>query len=292
MKRGGQQRLAKLDAVETYARRELVDALQKAQRNVAAEIARAARDRRIVTSERRRLKSFSAIGGYYDRLDRELTALIKDASYTGAKLFHDEAIADLRAARGRVDKAVVLFDRKRVDQVWSVVAPENGENLAAVFTDKMNAMQKTNLRQALIDTWRQAELEGQTLAERHKAAKEKWDALAGDTLASRFVDRSGRPWDNDNYLNMLTRTTVARVSRDTYFDTLTAAGYDLAVIENVDGDACDTCVEWDGKIISITGTSRDYPSYQDAMTDGWGHPNCRCSAEYIDETELPKPEGG
>jgi hypothetical protein len=35
---------------------------------------------------------------------------------------------------------------------------------------------------------------------------------------------------------MPTRTTCARVARDTYFDTLIANGDDLAVIKNADGE--------------------------------------------------------
>lgn len=280
----GGRRLAKLERVERDVRPKLRAALRTAQERVAAEIARAGRDKRTAVSERRRRQTFSAIGGYYDRLERELTAMIQDAAYQSASLFHAEAVEDIRAARGRVAQAVVKFDRRRVDAVWQVVAPENGERLAAVFTQRMGILQKRNLRQALVDVWRQSDLEGLTLAERHAALRARWDELAGDTLANRFVDSVGKAWDNDRYLDMLTRTTCARVARDTYFDTLVANGDDLAVIENVDGDACEACAAWDGVILSISGASRDYPSYQEAIDAGMFHPQCRCSAERVDET--------
>jgi hypothetical protein len=83
---------------------------------------------------------------------------------------------------------------------------------------------------------------------------------------------------------MLVRTTTARVARDSYMDTLVSNGDDLAVIQNADGTACDICQAWDGVIMSISGANTDYPSYNQALNAGWGHPNCRCTAERIDET--------
>ena len=281
---GARKRLAMLERVEADVSRELATALRTAQRNVAERIARAARDKKIVASERTRRAAFSAIGGFYDRLERELTEAIRGAAFTSAKLFHAQALSDIRAARGRVGQAIVAFDRRRVDAVWQVIAPDNGKNLAAVFTKSMADNQIGYLRKSLIDVWRQGDLEGLTLTERHREIQKLWDTHAGNTLANRFVDRAGRPWDNSKYLNMLVRTTSARVARDTYFDTLVKNGDDLAIIENVDGDACEVCQEWDGRIISITGRTTGYPSYDKATGGGWGHPNCRCTAERVDET--------
>ncbi len=283
----GRRRLAKLERVEADARRELLAAMRRTQRDVAETIAKAARDRGIVASERRRIRAFSAIGGFYDRLERELTAHIHDAAYGAARMFHEEAVEDIRAARGRVAQAVVKFDRRRVDAIWSVVAPDNGVNLAAVYTKKLDMLQRQQLRQALVDVWREADLQGMTLVERHREIQRRWDQLAGDTLSNRFVDAAGRRWNNADYLDMLTRTTCARVARDTYFDTLIANGDDLAIIEKVDGDACEVCAEWDGKVISITGRTAGHPSYKDAMAAGWGHPRCRCTAERVDATDEP-----
>lgn len=42
------------------------------------------------------------------------------------------------------------------------------------------------------------------------------------------------------------------------------------MIENVGGEACAVCGEWDGKVISITGLINGYPSYAEAMQVGWG----------------------
>lgn len=291
MPRNGQRRLTMLKKVEATARAGMTTAIRNAQRGAAEAIARAARDKGILTSERRRKEAFSAVGGYYDRLERELTALIKDATYQSAKWFHEEAVSDVRSARKNLAAGVVMFDRRRVDAVWQIVAPENDRGLAAVFTDKMTKAQIGALRQSLVEVWREADVAGLTLNERHALVQSKWDQLAGNVLSDRFVDRAGRAWANADYLNMLMRTTCARVARDSYFDTLTKAGFDLAIIENVDGEACEVCQAWGGKIISISGSTKEYPSYQLAMDAGWGHPNCRCTAEYIDETQIPEAAG-
>jgi hypothetical protein len=37
-------------------------------------------------------------------------------------------------------------------------------------------------------------------------------------------------------------------------------------------------------IVSVTGTNEKYPAYDDALESGWGHPNCDCVLERVDET--------
>jgi hypothetical protein len=101
--------------------------------------------------------------------------------------------------------------------------------------------------------------------------------------AYKFVDVAGRQWDNARYLNMLVRTTTARIARESFNQTLTDAGLDLIRFRNV-GDSCPVCKAWDGVIISVSGADKRFPSYQEAINGGAWHPNCDCIQDYVDET--------
>lgn len=163
------------------------------------------------------------------------------------------------------------------------IQPENGPSLAAVFTQKMSEEDREKLRGAVLKSIRQGELESWTARERAKEIQKAWDAAAGDLNAARFVDRSGREWDNARYLQMLVRTTQSRLSRESYIDTVVEHGDDLMRIQSA-GDNCQYCQAWSGIIVSVTGTNPNYPSYDDAIDGGVFHNNCDCMLERIDET--------
>lgn len=285
MARRGQEKLGVLKARERVAMGSLERAIKAARQRVAIIVHSAARDRGLVISGRNRERLYKRIGDVYLQLDNGLKDWGKDLVNKSAIDWHDEAISDITGQTG-VDPSnqVTRFSREYAEDVWKRVAPENGKSLAAVFTDKMSQEDVKALRRATVDVYREASLSGMTLNEIHAAIQDKWDKIAGDQAAFQFVDSAGRPWETARYLQMLVRTTTARVARDSYFETLTKHGDDLAVIANVDGEACDICQAWDGVIISITGSSDAFPSYAQATAAGWGHPNCRCSAERVDET--------
>lgn len=54
-----------------------------------------------------------------------------------------------------------------------------------------------------------------------------------------------------------------------------------------DQKVCPKCAEWQGKIISVDGSDKKYPSMDDFIKSGGYHPNCRCSAQEIKTDEIP-----
>jgi hypothetical protein len=279
----GLRRKAGLEAAEKAVVQPMNAALREAHRHVAETIAKASGDKRLLTSPAFRRKTFSAVGLHYKVLEKELAALMHRGGLKVSELFRAEAISDIRAARKGTAKTIVKFDRRRAQVTMEMIAPETASQLVASVTDRMSRMQVDRLRKVFVDVWRTADLEGLTLRDRASLMQDGWSKVAGESASGVLTDAAGRVWNPSAYSTMLVRTTQARVARDSYFDVLTANGDDLAIIENVDGDACEICTEWDGKVISITGSSTEHPSYQDAMDEGWGHPNCRCTAERYDE---------
>lgn len=270
-------------------RRQAVAADRELQRRVAAarqeigrRILRASRDPRYAASVRLREQFFGEISGVYERLGAELDNWFKDLTAGTATDWHRAALEDIREKRGRVSSSVVRFDLDRVQRYWGLVNPENKSSIAAVFTEKMSAGDKQGLRAAAVDAFRQGQLEAWTARQTAKELQRRWDDAAGNVMADRFVDAGGRRWTNASYLQMLVRTTQQRVARESYVDTLIKDGDRLARIVSA-GENCPVCDAWAGLIVKLTPTDDPYPSYQDALDAGWGHPNCDCHLEYVDE---------
>lgn len=214
-------------------------------------------------------------------LQKDLNRIIAEGVEKAAGIGHAEAA---KAIAGEpVGGKLLQYDPKRTAKYLSLITPENGRGLAAVFTDRMTEKAVKDLRRITVDVFRRADLEALTANERHKELQKAWDVAAGDLNTFRFTDSAGKDWENARYLQMLVRTTQARVHREAFADTLIENGDDLVRI-TPQGDNCPICQAWSGIIISMTGTNADFPSYDDALEAGMYHPNCDCMMERIDET--------
>jgi hypothetical protein len=274
-------RLKKLDKIEAIQIRAMQKAIADARAEVAAKISASARDPKFIGSESVRKTQLAQISKTLGSMEKACQQFMFSGGMATAKLAQQFANDDLKAAG--IKSGIVKFDRKRFLETWQMVSPENGPLLAATMVENLNLQVTQGIRQALTDTWRAGEIKGWTLAKRSREIRKAMDGIAGEVSGHKFRDRGGRLWDDRHYTQMLVRTTNARVERDRYLDTLAQNGMDLVIIENVDGDACPVCTAWDNRIVSISGNDSRFPSYSDALGDGWGHPNCRCSAEYADE---------
>lgn len=279
-------RLAKISRLKKQAVRgsaELMGRVQEARNRIADKVRNASRDPKFVAYRAKREELFGEVSGYYERLSVELDTWLKELTEKQALDWHKAALSDLHATPGAVRASAERFSRERVLKYWELIHPNNAANLTATFTTEMAKRDIQALRQSFVSTWRQGDLEGWTLRQRSKELQSAWDTAAGNMSSDRFIDASGRPWANAQYLQMLTRTTSARVARESYLDTLIADGDDLARIVNP-GEPCDICEAWTDLIVSISGSNPNYPSYDEALAAGLFHPNCLCHTEYIDET--------
>lgn len=90
-----------------------------------------------------------------------------------------------------------------------------------------------------------------------------------------LVDRSGKTWQLDSYAEMLVRTKQREVFNTGTANRLLENGYDLAQIS--DHGAEDSCAEWEGEIISLTGATPGYSTLSEVENDDTHmfKPNCR-----------------
>ncbi len=264
--------------------RDLQSYVRSARQDVRRTIQDALADVPNLASIREQRGVFRQLAEKWENLGQRIDDWALELAGKVAPRFREAAVADImRQGAAGVRSRITPYSREFAERVFGLVAPENGKHIAAVFTDKMDSMTVSALRQSAISKIRQASVEGWTGQRIHKEIQEAWGMIAGDMGAYKFVDVAGRQWDNARYLNMLVRTTTARIARESFNQTLTDAGLDLIRFRNV-GDSCPVCKAWDGVIISVSGADKRFPSYQEAINGGAWHPNCDCIQDYVDET--------
>jgi len=89
-----------------------------------------------------------------------------------------------------------------------------------------------------------------------------------------FKDRSGRMWNMRTYAEMHARTVCMEAHLQGTANRLVEQGHDLVKVSTHRG-ACELCQPWQGKILSITGKTKGYPTLEEAKAAGLFHPNCR-----------------
>ena len=118
---------------------------------------------------------------------------------------------------------------------------------------------------------------------------ETWKQVANryrEQLAERgvtgFRDRSGRAWNMRTYTEMVARTTTQQAHIEGTLNRLSEQDHDLIIVSRHKG-ACSLCAPWEGKVLSISGKTKGYPTFAEAKAAGLMHPNCRHTVSlYID----------
>lgn len=93
-------------------------------------------------------------------------------------------------------------------------------------------------------------------------------------------DRAGRNWTLDRYSEMLVRTKAVEARNQGLTNRMLTSGYDLVEVSNHRTDH-EACAKWEGKILSLTGKTPGYPTYDEAKSSGLFHPNCKHAINVI-----------
>lgn len=94
-----------------------------------------------------------------------------------------------------------------------------------------------------------------------------------------LVDKGGRGWSLDRYTEMLIRTKSVEARNRGLANRVVENDYDLVQVSS--HGATDQCGKWEGKILSVSGKTGDYPTVSDAEADGLFHPNCKHAINVI-----------
>ena len=261
----------KADAVATSAS----VLVQRAIRDINGEIANLSRELNLAGSSADRDKVYGMIGEKMNRLSRQLNRLLVAQNELAAKTAAKSASA--------MTGVEIKYSAKRAQAVFEMVSPAQGENLAAVFTDKMGAGIVNALRNATVDALREQAVAGGSLKETAAAMRDKWFDAVKDGVPH-FTDASGREWNTAAYFQMNVRTNSMRVYNDCLIDDVAReTGSDIMRISTGGSDPNCECAAWEGTLISLTGKTPGLPTYDDAKAGGCFHPNCVHTLEVVDE---------
>jgi hypothetical protein len=173
-------------------------------------------------------------------------AMLKDAGISTSAAFgaiHQQAAQVLAENAYQRFEDVVQVIGRQVNDIYRELALENVRGTVVGY-----------------DTWKQtARRFREQLAER---------GVTG------FKDRSGKMWNMRTYTEMVARTTTMEAHLQGTANRLVEQGHDLIKVSTHRG-ACEKCVPWQGKILSITGKTEGYPTLEEAKAAGLFHPRCR-----------------
>lgn len=109
---------------------------------------------------------------------------------------------------------------------------------------------------------------------RREALNELRGSLQDNIIRTKFVNRRGAKYDSEFYFRTLVKTFGQEFRNSIYIDSLVENKIDLVKISS--HGAKDRCRRWEGVIISLTGSTKGYPTFEQSRLSGdiW-HPNCR-----------------
>lgn len=252
------------------AEAKLVASLQAGKAKVQSLIKGDAADPKMATSEEARKGLYDGVLRMYEALTGGLAGALNEAYNETAQK------AAVQAAKQIGEDALeVKFSKARLDNVLQIIHSGSVTDFCAVLTHKMGEQVVTALRAAVMEVLRRQAVEGLSAAEANKELQAAWARVANDANTYKFVDRGGRVWENARYFQMLVRTNSWRIWREIYLDTIASMGEDLVRISSDSGpEQCKVCKAWEGRILSVSGKDKRFPSYQDARAAGVFHPNC------------------
>lgn len=206
-----------------------------------------------------------------DRLQSDGGTIIRRAVTDGLRAGNTAGLADLaETVVGDVGPAARAADARAAPAI---------EALADAVVTEMRPVYTAVLR-ATDDSYRAA-IAGATArrlagaADTRRAAQQAWSALAAQGITG-FVDSGGRRWQLSTYVEMATRTAVARAAVVGQTDVWAAAGIvDCYVVDNP--RECPICQPWETKILSLgdTRSGNAVATLAEAQAAGLHHPNCR-----------------
>lgn len=124
-------------------------------------------------------------------------------------------------------------------------------------------------RQMGVRALQKATILGET---RRQATQRMLEELIENGISS-LTDAAGKMWNLGTYAEMHARTTAMEASNLATENRMAEVGEDLVKISRHPG-ACPLCIPWQGKILSLSGESDEYPSVDEARAAGLFHPNC------------------
>lgn len=264
--------------------------LKKSQRSINGAIKEFTALQNYLTNNATRNALYTELAKEYKVLNSNVNDWVESEVNVTSKNWWNYAKEDL--PKGAVKGTFGAFSDKYVEDIIGFINPATVDTQVAMNAQIGGMM--TNdiraLRAAVSTTLAEGAVEGLT---NPQMAERMLSKVSQGTGKFAFIDKAGRNWTADSYFGMLNRTLHAQAARQTYINTATTElGYDLYQIEGgVTGssldNANDPCDAWAGKIISMTGKTKGYPTYADAVAAGVFHVQCQHFVRALLPSDIP-----
>ena len=204
-------------------------------RDIRGELANLSDELNLAGNAEDREKVYAEIRRRMALLARRMNTLMEAQNEAAAK-----GAAKSAASMTGID---VKYSPKRARAICELVTPAQGENLAAVFTDRMSRRLINSLREATVGMLREQAVAGGSMKDMSRDLAARWAKAAKDE-DPKFVDAGGRTWDTKTYIQMNVRTNTMRVYNDCLVDDIAReTGSDLVRV-SVGGDPDCDCFAW------------------------------------------------
>lgn len=241
---------------------------------------------RMIIAVARRLARGITTDGWAERKARETLALRDELRAIMARLditsprLVEQALADAYLIGQRVGQTL---DRPLESR------PELVQTLARRYVEQLHGTHVPIVR-THEDVYRRATTETELLMQTGTMVRRDAVAQVVDRLLvqgfDRFPDAAGRHWHLDAYARMAGRTIAGQAVVQGQLDEMAAEGRDVVVISDSPRE-CKLCRPWEGRLLSITGTSRGQEvdghrvvgTVAEARLRGLWHPNCTHRAD-------------
>lgn len=264
-----------------------IDALHReAERTIARQVRAAILSGDLATAQRRRLQ-LAAVIATLDRLgaavDARARLLVRDAVSEGAEVTARQ-IAGLRVTAPEIPGAFAGVSGEAVATLHESIANNLrgsrstvGRQVADVYAREQRA---ATLRALLGADGSPRETRAELM--RRLLQDQQVQRLIATDGVTGFIDRAGRRWTLRSYSDMAVRTVTREAVVQGQLARMAAHGINLARISK-HGTTCDICRPWEGRLVSLDGTTSSYEGEAvatlGALPNGGPpfHPNCEHS---------------
>lgn len=263
--------------------------VRMAQQTIAAQVRAALDSGDAFTAERRRLQ-LAAVQATLDRLAAEIDPLAGELVRDAYQQAADQAAREIRDLQ---------INAPEVPGAFAGVSSEAIATLQESITGRLGAARDT-VGRTINDTYaragRRATVRAVLGAEGspRAAARQLRNELLRDRDVARmvrdggfgFVDSAGKRWNLDTYSEMAVRTTTREAVVQGAIARMASHNITIARVSR-HGDSCQICLPWQGRLVSLDGTTTDYQgeaiSDLGALPNGGPpfHPNCRHSLQPV-----------
>lgn len=215
---------------------------------------------------------------YYEFLEHQIEVILGSLNGESRK-WCEEVIPSLYQRAAQVAEKEVKKAKKKVavgftfggihQQAVQVLAENTYAKLQDIIQTIGRRVQDV-YREVALESVRGAVVGYETVPQVAKLIKQK---LAERGITG-FVDKLGRQWNMTSYAKMVARTTTMEAQIQGALNRFTELDQDLVKVSTHNTD-CSKCRPWEGKVLSITGATKGYPTLAEARAKGLFHPNCK-----------------